>query len=798
MATFTGLGQALGAIGGGVLAGERLGEAEAFRRKQIDENNELKRLLAQLRTKPGKEELPYEVQSLIDTRNKIYGPTGTYDERNQWQQSGGENVYRLTTGALAAHGPEAARLAYAIANQPEGADTSGLQARLASITGGGQQRVQPNSPALQSPQPGPAQFQPAGNLGQFLDQAQPQQAPPGGGIQPSLKPDFQYTPSELEAARTGLTNTQTYKIKALTPQEVEFLKARTGDVSFQQDRQRRQLNLDAAQADFTNALNSAQLLIRTGQTDLRIANSTWSDLLNAAARLHLNGGSPSDMLKPLLFNRGIGGATTPNPEAISRYLAAQGLDAGDIGAIIQGAQPGAGLFGPAPTGGAAGGVQQPGGAPVLPPVGGQSGGGLAAAQGLAGQLGFKVTSTTGGKHNEGSLHSQGRALDLGVKGKTPEQIQQMMQAYAQAGYVVRDERKRPPGQKVWSAPHIHIEIPEEMMGGGGGGGQPQGSPISQTTAGEVPGGGGGSLRDLGVPGVGGEGAPKSPYSTNTVEGRLWNQYASGVDVLAAAKGTPYEGIAANVVAEANRRQRRVSRAGIPVADRFGARVPEGTDFAGTLGYKEVGIPQITTTDVEPEAGFGTRQPAQGQQVIQVPSVSTGVSPPAAATAPPAEEPQGGNPSLVGYDGGGLKLPPFKLPNLGIETSLEGASNSVVGYPTRKAKVVNNDKGPKVKAKGLDEQSAAFQAKMEKQSGVDKGRASKNVVAEIEKFKKNKFAPPIGKWLAKHKIGKPETKRAVYADVIGKLIPKLVEQGRSDAWIAKNLISTLDQYMKPGS
>src|SRR5574338_493391 len=138
MATFTGLGAGLGAIGQGILAGERAGEAEAFRRKQLADQAEMKRLLAQLKTKPAKEELPYEVQSLIDTRNKIFGPSGTYEERNQWQQSGSEDAYRLTLQALAQHGPQAARLAYAIYNQPEGADTSVLQEQFARLVGRGQ------------------------------------------------------------------------------------------------------------------------------------------------------------------------------------------------------------------------------------------------------------------------------------------------------------------------------------------------------------------------------------------------------------------------------------------------------------------------------------------------------------------------------------------------------------------------------------------------------------------------------------------------------------------------------------
>ena len=33
-----------------------------------------------------------------------------------------------------------------------------------------------------------------------------------------------------------------------------------------------------------------------------------------------------------------------------------------------------------------------------------------------------------------------------------------MRKCAAIGVIVRDERKRPNGQKVWSAPHLHLEI----------------------------------------------------------------------------------------------------------------------------------------------------------------------------------------------------------------------------------------------------------------------------------------------------------------------------------------------------
>ncbi len=74
-------------------------------------------------------------------------------------------------------------------------------------------------------------------------------------------------------------------------------------------------------------------------------------------------------------------------------------------------------------------------------------------------LGFKVTSTLGGKHNSGSLHARGRAVDFSVKGKTAKQVNDFKAAMRAKGFSVRDERTRPRGQKVWSGPHIHVSDP---------------------------------------------------------------------------------------------------------------------------------------------------------------------------------------------------------------------------------------------------------------------------------------------------------------------------------------------------
>jgi hypothetical protein len=76
----------------------------------------------------------------------------------------------------------------------------------------------------------------------------------------------------------------------------------------------------------------------------------------------------------------------------------------------------------------------------------------------AAMMGFTVTGrneTTA--HNPGSRHYVGEAIDVRTAGKTGAEIADFMSFMSAQGYVVRDERQRPPGQKVWGGPHVHVE-----------------------------------------------------------------------------------------------------------------------------------------------------------------------------------------------------------------------------------------------------------------------------------------------------------------------------------------------------
>jgi hypothetical protein len=71
-----------------------------------------------------------------------------------------------------------------------------------------------------------------------------------------------------------------------------------------------------------------------------------------------------------------------------------------------------------------------------------------------------VTSTTGGKHNPGSVHGLGRAIDVRTWDKKKSVVDQFIDWARANGIRVRDERTRPKGQKEWSGPHIHLSVGE--------------------------------------------------------------------------------------------------------------------------------------------------------------------------------------------------------------------------------------------------------------------------------------------------------------------------------------------------
>lgn len=75
------------------------------------------------------------------------------------------------------------------------------------------------------------------------------------------------------------------------------------------------------------------------------------------------------------------------------------------------------------------------------------------------RMNWKVTSTTGGRHNKNSKHYIGKAVDVSVRGKTDFDVAVLFTVLENIGFIVKDERVRPKGQKVWGGAHIHISVP---------------------------------------------------------------------------------------------------------------------------------------------------------------------------------------------------------------------------------------------------------------------------------------------------------------------------------------------------
>lgn len=83
---------------------------------------------------------------------------------------------------------------------------------------------------------------------------------------------------------------------------------------------------------------------------------------------------------------------------------------------------------------------------------------------FAESAGFVVTSVNTGKHNKGSKHYDGAAIDVRTRDKTAKEIADFIDRAQKAGLVVRDERKKPAGQQVWSGPHLHLELQSDKGG----------------------------------------------------------------------------------------------------------------------------------------------------------------------------------------------------------------------------------------------------------------------------------------------------------------------------------------------
>jgi hypothetical protein len=162
-----------------------------------------------------------------------------------------------------------------------------------------------------------------------------------------------------------------------------------------------------------------------------------------------------------------GRAPTPTTSGVMALATEHGVEAG----MAAGSGPG-GPFGGGAAGGIAGAAAGVAGAAGAVEAAGAHGGTSAAAfevrpgeephqamSRFAESRGFEVTSARDGHHNPGSAHYEGRAIDVRTRDRSPAEVEQFMREAREAGLQVRDERARPPGQGVWSGPHLHLSVP---------------------------------------------------------------------------------------------------------------------------------------------------------------------------------------------------------------------------------------------------------------------------------------------------------------------------------------------------
>lgn len=69
-----------------------------------------------------------------------------------------------------------------------------------------------------------------------------------------------------------------------------------------------------------------------------------------------------------------------------------------------------------------------------------------------------ITAGRDGRHNPGSKHPLGQAIDFRSRGLTSAFIGHLQRDALAHGLHLIDERQRPAPGRVWSAPHFHVEV----------------------------------------------------------------------------------------------------------------------------------------------------------------------------------------------------------------------------------------------------------------------------------------------------------------------------------------------------
>lgn len=625
MASFlSGLGQGLGAIGAGVGRGELLGSQYEMKARQQKALEDYKQQLLALQGDKLKSSADIAAERINQSQRQMHGRRAQMISRTLDDPEKVSSLQRFP-GMLDRLRQERDD-AMAVAN----GQLDWRQVKPSTMTDPitGEVRLPPGVEGpFTGPKPGP--WAPG------MASGAPWQPQPGQPLSenPYLTPKAQGAQQRVETGQAGQEDTAAYH-----KGELELGKGRLAiDAT--------RMNADLVDRTFKDNLALAEAKLRQANITNDQQFRVWQDVYRVAAQVAKAGGDPAKDLKPFLFSHGMMGLQVPNDAVIRDFLTRNGEDEATIQKVIQGnplhgagrstmTTPPTGTPTGQPTGAVMGSFQNTSGPPQLPsnqPMELS----LNGAQTFAVQNGFRFTSTTGGKHNRDSLHPKGQALDVSVKGKSPAEVQQFMQAAQQQGYGVRDERTKPPGQQVWSGPHVHLEWGPGSSAQPSGAGPAAGPPAT----GAAPGGPRGDVNataagmGINTPAT----APKlrSPYSQGTVEdevfGALTGRNGAPIPaetILQNFQGTPYFRKVADVINRTNTSQQEGLFAGMPVAGTNGAEWPNVPGF--TAG--QVQIPGAAvfappgTTPVVNQGGYGSPP----QQPLTMPPSS-----PIAAPSPPA-------------------------------------------------------------------------------------------------------------------------------------------------------------------
>lgn len=696
-------GRGLASAAIGAQTGAIKGEAEAYRRQQADLLRQLR--LAQI--KPPKDEIPYDIKSIIDVGDKIY-TTGTAEEKKQFEDSGMGAQYRATRSLLGA-----------------GLGYPAVRAGIGVVGAGTPEEA------------GPAVTRFSGLVGDTT---------PYSFISPKFNPKYNWTPSAKEQAQTADITANTAATVAKTPYEVQDLQEKILNAQHGRTLDEKQFNLKAATQDFANALAAFKARHGAGEDDLHDKIKIAQYLLQGARAFQGAGAIQNKALQSLLRNNIGLGITTINPAVASQMLRQAGYDDNFIQRVLQGANAGT----PAAEGGSSPGLQQ----------------------------NFPASVGTGTDFSGVTLHGNKQPIHMSpnqIPGHPPV-LNQVPGAPGVQGAVgpinTAGVAGAPPPATGLSAAPINTGV---VPGAPAAVNQP--NPLAQA----------GLVMPATAPPI------QVNYPDGSLERRIGDLYVRGTlsgdqIVNSFPHGSPEQAAAYRVISELNSQLYRNQFAGLPSAETNGAMLPGNTNFAGALGYQDVGIPQIPLNPLIPNVGF------LGQPAALAPQQPAGGGVWNDANNPPLNTlPQGGPAPAPSGNSYVPPAPSVKLPSL-----VGKGRSSVLGVTTRSGKpgppVMGVTKAPNEKLAKVPPPKMQGEVKAASNPFDNLTDAQKKSVAQdLSQLRRSPWAPSVNRWLRAQGSVDPLTEATWRHWVEDKAIPALRKQGWGDKQIKAGLYDKLVEY-----